>query len=163
VFVRRRRGKAEPAQEGDPALVYQAMAQRRLQHDMLMWQVPALGLTAQAFLPTIALGSGSSSLARILAALLAALSSGLSMQLMARHRWHEATERAWLEAFERRYGLDPVHRVQYVLAPDVGVRPANRVARWRSYRTWQFGLAVFGLVSILSLVVAIFRPTWFAS
>jgi hypothetical protein len=143
-------------------LTYQAVAQRRLQHDMLMWQVPALGLTAQAFLLTIALGGGSGRVARILAALLAALSSGLSMQLMARHRWHEATERAWLEAFQRRHGLDPVHRVQFDLAPDVGVRPANRIAAWRSYRTWQVGLAIFGLISLLGLALAIFRPTVFA-
>lgn len=72
------------------------------------------------------------------------------MQLMARHQWHEATERAWLEAFERRHGLDPVHRVQYDLAPAVGVRPASKIAAWRSYDTRQLGPAIFGLVSLLS-------------
>jgi len=163
VYARRRRKNVEPDPEVSPALIYQAVAQRRLQHDMLMWQVPALGLTAQAFLLTIALGSGSGRLARILAALLAALASGLSMQLMARHRWHEATERTWLEAFERSHGLDPVHRIQYRLAPDVGVRPASRIAGWRSYRTWQIGLAIFGLVSLLVLGLAIFRPSLFMS
>jgi disulfide bond formation protein DsbB len=158
MFARRGPAKEETSGAVGPELVYQAVAQRRLQHDILMWPVPALGLTAQAFLLTIALGSGSSRVARILAALLAAISTGLSMQLMARHRWHEATERAWLEAFERRHGLDPVHRVQYELAPEVGVRPANRIAAWCSYRTWQLGLAVFGLVSLLSLALAIFTP-----
>ncbi len=151
MFVRKRQVNREPRPAASLDLIYQAVAQRRLQHDLLMWQVPALGLTAQAFLLTIVLGPGSGRLARILAALLAALSSGLSMQLMARHRWHEATERAWLEAFEREHRLDPVHRGQYELASDVGVRPANRFASWRSYRTWQVGLAIFGLVSLLGL------------
>lgn len=83
------------------------------------------------------------------------------MQLMARHRWHEATERAWLEAFERSHGLDPVHRVQYTLAPDVGVRPASRIAGWRSYRIWQAGLATFGLVSLACLVLTFVKPALF--
>jgi hypothetical protein len=39
----------------------------------------------------------------------------------------------------------------------------NRVAAWRSYRTWQVGLALFGLVSLLGLVLAIFEPSLFAS
>lgn len=162
MFVRRRQANRDSRAAAGLGLIYQAVAQRRLQHDLLMWQVPALGLTAQAFLLTIVLGPGSSRLARILAALLAALSSGLSMQLMARHRWHEATERAWLEAFERGYGLDPVHRGQYQLASDVGVRPANRFAGWRSYRTWQVGLAIFGLVSLFGLALAAFEPGWLA-
>lgn len=156
MFARRGPDKNESSGTLGPELVYQAVAQRRLQHDMLMWQVPALGLTAQAFLLTIALGGGSSRTARILAALLAAISTGLSMQLMARHRWHEATERAWLEAFERRHGLDPVHCVQYAPAPEVGVRPGSKIAVWRSYRTRQLDLAIFGLVSLLSVALATF-------
>ena len=38
---------------------YGALATRRLQWDNLLWQVPILGLTAQAFLFTIALDPGS--------------------------------------------------------------------------------------------------------
>lgn len=54
MFARRGPGKNESSGTLGPELVFQAVAQRRLQHDMLMWQVPALGLTAQAFLLTIA-------------------------------------------------------------------------------------------------------------
>jgi hypothetical protein len=54
VYARRRQKKAEPGPEVNSGLVYQAVAQRRLQRDLLMWQVPALGLTAQAFLLTTA-------------------------------------------------------------------------------------------------------------
>ncbi|MER6612681.1 hypothetical protein [Streptomyces xantholiticus] len=40
----------------DDTVVYQAVAARRMQWDALLWQVPALSLTAQAFLFTITLG-----------------------------------------------------------------------------------------------------------
>lgn len=42
----------------DDHTVYSVVASRRLQWDNLLWQVPVLGLTAQAFLFTTALGSG---------------------------------------------------------------------------------------------------------
>jgi hypothetical protein len=71
------------------------------QHDLLMWQVPVLSLTAQAFLLTIVLGGNSTPTSRVLASALALLASILSMQLMAKHRWHVKVERKWLAEFER--------------------------------------------------------------
>ena len=50
-------------------LVYEVIAGRRNTYDGLLWQMPMLGLTAQAFLFTIALGSGGR-FARITASLL---------------------------------------------------------------------------------------------
>lgn len=45
---------------------YQIISNRRISQDELMWQVPALSFTAQAFLFTIALGSGISMKSRLI-------------------------------------------------------------------------------------------------
>ena len=41
---------------------YEMLAERRNQQDSMLWQAPALALTAQAFLLTIALGGNAVSL-----------------------------------------------------------------------------------------------------
>ena len=81
-------------------MVYQVVAARRLQWDNLVWQVPALCLTAQAFLFTIAIGGTTSRLARIIASVLALLITVLCTTLMARHRQSEIHDANWLARFE---------------------------------------------------------------
>ncbi|MGW1678561.1 hypothetical protein [Saccharopolyspora sp. NPDC002376] len=141
---------------------YQAVAQRRAQYDTLMWQVPALGLTAQAFLLTITLGHESGRLSRILASGLAALVSVLTMQLMAKHRWHERVDSQWLEEFEKRHGLDVVHQHRRRLAWELNLGAPGFAARWRSYRLWQFGIGLFGAVGLACAILALVAPHAFA-
>jgi hypothetical protein len=57
-----------PSAVNGDEIVYQAVVARRLQWDNLVWQVPLLSLTAQAFLFTIALGSGTTMVARCISA-----------------------------------------------------------------------------------------------
>jgi hypothetical protein len=59
----RRPVKPESNQRAGAESTYRAVAQRSLHQGMLMWQMPVLSRTAQAFLLTIALGEGSSGLA----------------------------------------------------------------------------------------------------
>lgn len=66
--------------------VYQCLSERYQAHVTIMWQAPALGLAAEAFLMTVSLNSALSQNARIIASLLGALVALMSMQLMARHR-----------------------------------------------------------------------------
>jgi hypothetical protein len=70
-----------------------------------MWQVPALGLTAQAFLLNIALAHDSARLARAIAALLGMTTAALSMQLMAKHRANEVQDSRLLENLEQEHSL----------------------------------------------------------
>ena len=72
--------------------VYAAVAARRDDFDGRMWQVPALALTAHAFLLTSALNTGGPRLPRVFAAVLGLVLSGLSMQLMAKHRYIEVLD-----------------------------------------------------------------------
>ena len=52
----------------------------------MLWQTPALAMTAQAFLLTIAYGNGSE-IARIVTACLGVAVAFMSMQLMSKHRF----------------------------------------------------------------------------
>jgi hypothetical protein len=54
----------------------------------LLWQVPALSLTAQAFLMTISLGMGTSNIARLVASFLSIVIAGASISLMHDQRGH---------------------------------------------------------------------------
>lgn len=58
--------------------VYAAVAARRTQFDNLLWQVPVLTITAQAFLFTIALGADTQPVARIISCVLSLLITFLS-------------------------------------------------------------------------------------
>lgn len=84
----------------DQHLRYQVVAARRLQWDNLVWQVPVLGLTAQAFLFVTALDGGSRH-AKVVASLLSIMTAVLCVTLMARHRQGELADAHWLEAYER--------------------------------------------------------------
>lgn len=158
----------EPALNGsrsggnlEAAALYQVIADQMRQHDLLMWQVPVLSFTAQAFLLTVVLGADSARVARICAATLAILSSLLSMQLMAKHRWYARVEREWLARFEKSNDVECCHAPPAELALSVGVPLPKYPARYSSYQVWQIGLAVFGLVSVFCLIISIVKPDLF--
>lgn len=83
--------------------VYQAVAARRIQADVQLWQVPALSLTAQAFLLTIALGSDMSRVSRLLAAGLGVVAAFLSLHLFMRQRQAELVDAHWLADYEQEH------------------------------------------------------------
>jgi hypothetical protein len=121
---------------------YDVVASRRVATDGLLWQTPVLSLTAQAFLFAIALGPGSSLGARLVAAILAFVASIGSIQLMAKHRFHEVRDAELLEEYEKlRTGFQVIH----------GTAAENPGAAWylkiSSYRLWLCMLGVFALAA----------------
>jgi len=141
------------------AAIYQSLAARRLGYDTLMWQVPVLSLTAQAFLFTIALSSGSSPWARIVASTLSFAVAIISIQLMAKHRFHEEIDGKLTEKLERELRLDSTigfapHAMPRVRAKVVNVR-SNWFVQRSSYRIWRSGLALFALAALGIIVVTI--------
>lgn len=147
------------ARGGDEA-VYQAVAARRLQWDALLWQVPVLSLTAQAFLFTIALGGGSSRFARSVASVLSLVAAGLFMQLMARHRQAEISDAHWLRDYEAlRFGDEMVVHGPAFQQRRNATPAGGLLAKLPAFRVWMTGLASFGIGALLVLVVVIFRPT----
>jgi hypothetical protein len=76
---------AEIARDNVSRDAYAAVAARRTQFDQLVWQVPVLSLTAQAFLFSIALSPDGTRTIRIIASLLSLVMSFLSLHLMVKH------------------------------------------------------------------------------
>jgi hypothetical protein len=93
-----------PASDAD---VYTAVALRRAQFDNLLWQVPVLSMTAQAFLFTISLGPDTTPTARVITCLLSLVMTFLPLVLFTRHRQSEITDAHWPEAYERRHEIFP--------------------------------------------------------
>lgn len=91
------------------AAVLQMAENRRGRTDAMMWQVPALALTAEAFLLSISLGPDARGLARMLAAAAGMLVVGASLQLMYKHRYHEILYAEWLAEVEEQLGLPRLH------------------------------------------------------
>lgn len=123
----------------------------------MMWQVPGLALTAQAFLMTIALSPGAGRLARVISGVLSMVVSFLSVQLLEKHRRHELADSIWLQEFERARGLPEVHGPAEERCRAAGL-PSKGLVKLRSHRVWTSGLTVFGLVGLGIAVVALLRP-----
>jgi hypothetical protein len=86
--------------------------QRRVSTDAMMWQVPALSLTAQTFLLTIVLGSSATAAGRAIAAMVGLVVALGALMQMLKHRYHEEMLSRWLEIFEEHIGLPLLHAVQ---------------------------------------------------
>jgi len=131
---------------GPDLAVYQRLSERYQSHVTIMWQAPALGLAAEAFLMTVSLNSALSRNARIIAALLGALVALMSMQLMAKHRSISQRDELALRHLESRLGISsPFEEV-----PLPGGLWAVKIS---SYRLWQTGLLLFVLTNLGLLVL----------
>ncbi|MFJ4198346.1 hypothetical protein ACIP2Y_01735 [Streptomyces sviceus] len=134
----------QPSSE-ERLVMYQVVAARHVGLDQMVWQVPGIALTAQAFLMTIGLGPGSGQLARLGSGLLSVVVAFMSVELLMRHRLSATADAVWLERFERDQGWDVLHRPLNDRCTQLGV-PMPRVARPRAYSVWIAGLSTFGLV-----------------
>ena len=144
--------------------VYEAVTARRNTYDSLFWEVPALSLTAQAFLMTIALGPDTARGARVIAAAVGFLMALISVQLFTKHRALERLNSQMAELCERKLGIDRVLGFAPHGSPGEQAR-AWRPMRWpasmRSYTVWLIGLSLFGVASASILVLSLLRPSFF--
>jgi hypothetical protein len=141
--------------------LYAAVAARRTQFDNLMWQVPILSITAQAFLFTVSLAADTSQASRIIAASLSLITTVLTLQLFVRHRQSEITDAHWLEDRELTVLGESFHGRTWQAsrnATDPSARPFSSLAALGGYRTWSIGLLLFGLASLVILVLAVGWP-----
>lgn len=138
------------------------MAARRMQWDNLVWQVPVLSLTAQAFLLTIALSADSSLLARIVSCLLSMTAAVLAVQLMTKHRQAEISDAHWLQDYEQQYFPDhvvhgPTWRTRRdEQDPEAGIFSGFK--KWPGFKTWAWGLTLFGVAAVFVLLAAVADP-----
>jgi hypothetical protein len=146
-----------PGEHHTMLFAYEMLVLRAQTQTNLVWQTPSLGLTAQAFLLTIALEADYADLRRGLAALLGLVVAVISMQTMAKHRYFENLDNFKMEKLERQLSLPPIAKRGWdkeAPLPD-GFRPPKK--KWpiqmSSYRVWQVGLAVFAFVDVLIIIV----------
>jgi hypothetical protein len=135
---------------------YKILANRRQAQDTLIWQTPALSLTAQAFLLTIVFRPDSSAFARCLAACLSLLTALASLQLIIKHRYFEKQDSLSLETFEEAHqneGYRIIHQRRSC--------SSKWYLRLKSYNVWVFTLWVFVAIALSSGVIAIVRPSFF--
>lgn len=152
-------------------VAYQVVAARRLQWDNLVWQVPVLSLTAQAFLFTIALGGDSTRAARVISSVLSLVVSALCMSLMARHRQSEIMDAHLLADHEaQKWGIKPtLHGADFAelrgrgdvdggWAEHLIVLRSRGQKTARGFRSWIGGLFVFVLAAFAVLFLTAFYP-----
>jgi hypothetical protein len=111
--------------------LFQIGESRRSAVDQMMWQVPALSLTAQAFLLQIAYGDRSRWISRLVMASLGIVTALAAIQLLLKHRYHEETRSLWLERFaeQRRWPLLHSQRAETAFAYSDGEHPWGTHAR----------------------------------
>jgi hypothetical protein len=159
-------GPTQPEPSMDPIPgpeVYAAVAARRNQIDSLLWQVPALSVTGQAFLFSAALAPDARFVTRLLACLLSLTLTVLTLQLFARHRQGELTDAHWLEEYEKaKYGQGHAHGRTWQRRRDATHADASWISnlgKIGSFKVWSAGLAIFGVAAIGVLVIALAWPT----
>lgn len=141
--------------------VYTVVAHRRTAFDTLMWQVPALGLAAQAFLLTIAYGSNSSVIARCIAGGLAVVVALVAIQTMLKHRANEKTDNLILKELESAVGIWIGSDRNPHDSPAVRGRAIQnnliegRLAQGRSVTLWVTSLLCFAAAGVTAVVLAI--------
>lgn len=141
--------------------VYTVVAARRTAFDTLMWQVPALGLTAQAFLLTIAYGSSSSDASRCISGGLAIAVALVAIQTMRKHQANEVTDSKLLEEIEEAFGVEVAGGRPHARPAVRGAAVENLMFRqWlvqrKSARLWLASLSMFALAAGVAIVITIF-------
>jgi hypothetical protein len=130
----------------------------------LLWQVPALGLTAQSFLLTIALGTDSARAPRLIASLLSALIAGASWALM-----HDQRGRAInYETLVRRLAASESLQLGQVLGTldtkDGKPRQTDAVGVWAvdhtNYHVWRGLMILFAVADGVIVAVTLLNPSW---
>lgn len=112
----------------DRLVVWSTIASRRSSYDAMLWQTPALGLTAQAFLLTLALGPGTSALGRFVSAGLSLALSFMVIQLLVKHRQGEMADSFTLARLEESLGFQEQIGVLPHGAPSQRIAPADLAA-----------------------------------
>jgi hypothetical protein len=141
----------------------------------LLWQVPALSLTAQSFLLTIALNSTTTNFARILLAVLSMIIVMASWSLMHEKRGHALDHGAVAAKIAGQLQLDNL-TVDIedgvpgsTTAAKIWIEKSSRpswIAPWIAragilYGLWRATIAVFFVVDILIIIAAAQGYTWF--
>lgn len=137
---------------------FEMILYREMEQDAMTWQTPALAMTAQSFLLTIALDPARDAWARALTAGLGLLIALLAWQLLAKHIFLNATDRAQLRVLERRMGLPRLSERKWAPHDDLVLPRRGFLERQSSGRLWRRGMAIMALSNTAIAVVVLWSP-----
>lgn len=149
---------------------YAIVASRRQQWDVLLWQMPTMALTGEAFLFTISLGGSTSQPGRIVSSILALIVALASLHSLAGHRISELTDSRWLRDHELERGASEVHGITWrtrrlriveeqLDSTSLTDRLVARAYHLRSIVVWFWTMTLIALASVSVLVIAIAAPS----
>jgi hypothetical protein len=130
----------------------------------LLWQVPALSLTAQSFLMTIALSSGNTGLSRVIASLLSAVVAWASFALMHDQRGHAINHGELARRLSAK--LDLKELLGSLEEPDANPARADAETVWTAwdhtiYAVWKGCMVLFFVVDLVVIVSTLSGASWF--
>jgi hypothetical protein len=147
--------------------LFATLEERRRSFEQVMWQVPSLSITAQAFLFSAAFG-GAPRYARVTVLLVGLIAVLAAMHLLAKHRYLESLHGQVQALCQRQLGWPPLFREQLhdllesASAPEIGAAKWRRGARIRrvvvdlpAFNVWMYTLAAFATADVYFLVRAI--------
>lgn len=123
----------------------------------LLWQVPALSLTAQAFLMTIAL-SDDSNMARLIASVLSIMIAGTSISLMHNQRGHAINHGVLALRVSRKLGL--ARELGKLAIHDAKPEFADAETVWvgwdrHIYHVWKICLGLFIAADVTVIILTV--------
>jgi hypothetical protein len=145
--------------------------ERRLSTEQMEWQVPAISMTAQAFLLTIALQPGASVAARLITGALGLTAAVVTLQLMLSHRYFEELYAWVVDLCQEARNQQVLHhpRLAEIVRSDI---PSDAVFhRWQrgwhkrfvvelsSFRAWVGALAIFLAADVVIMAFAVVQMT----
>jgi hypothetical protein len=150
----------ENGEEHEGLEQYAVVANRRQQWDILLWQMPTMALTGEAFLLTIALAGSTSQAGRIVASALAMIVALAALQL---------ADAAWLSEHERAHGASEIHGLTWrdrriaivrdqLHSKSFTDRLVARTYHFRSIVVWFWTMVLIALTACAVLVLAIADP-----
>ena len=157
------------SESADELEQYAIVASRRQQWDVLLWQMPTMVLTGEAFLFTISLGASTTQSGRVIAAALSLVVALASLHSLAAHRLSELTDSAWLHEYEVAHHAPVLHgltwrerRHRVVVSQresaSVTDRLVSRSGTARSIVVWFWTMTLIALAAVATLVLALGWP-----
>jgi hypothetical protein len=148
---------------------YSIVANRRQQWDTLLWQVPTMALTGEAFLFTISLGASTSQAGRIVASILALIVAVASLHSLAGHRISELTDSVWLHEHEQDRGASEIHGLSWrdrrlrvvqdqLVSGSLTDRLVARSYVFRSIQVWFWTMSAISVTALVVLIVSAVHP-----
>jgi hypothetical protein len=160
----------EPDESAHGLEQYAIVANRRQQWDTLLWQMPKMALTGEAFLFTISLGASTSQTGRIVASLLALVVAIASLHSLSGHRLSELTDSGWLHEHEQSCGAPELHGLSWrerrmrvvqdqLKSESLTDRLVARSYRFRSIQVWFWTMVLITVTALAVLVIAAIHPS----